>query len=99
MRFFKFLLWKAYFDRGWGLLNQVKYGIVLLGLYESVTAQSIKITIVIGFIYCFACLIAGRLWFKYKLIETENEIDNIFNPFQKEVRNYMENGKVFKPTK
>ena len=90
---YKILLWKAYFDKGFGLTNYFKY---LLGFY-ALASQEIIITLIIALIYSIICLVIGRLWYHYKLIETENEIGNIFNPFVKEMRNVVcKKRKIFK---
>jgi hypothetical protein len=85
MRLYKFLLWKAYFDKGFSLTNYLKYFLVLFGW----ATEDIKTTIIISAVWCLCCLIIGRLWFKFKLIETENEIANIFNPFCRDVRKHL----------
>ena len=86
MRLYRTILWKAYFDKGWSLTSYIKYAIALFGL----ASLDVKSTMIIGIIYGLACLVLGRIWFKYKLIETENEIGNIFNPFQKQVRQKLQ---------
>jgi hypothetical protein len=82
LRFFKILLWKAYFDKGWSLSSYLKYAVALF----AVRVPNVKIGVVVAGIYGIFCFIAGWWWFKLKLIETENEIQNIFNPFQREMR-------------
>lgn len=79
---FKYLVLKAYFDKGLGLTNYVKYLIAFFGI----ASLDVKSTMYIGIAYLFFCYFLGRWWYKHKLIETENEINNIFNPFMKEVR-------------
>tara|TARA_R100001530_G_scaffold136358_2_gene116704 strand:+ start:8373 stop:8684 length:312 start_codon:yes stop_codon:yes gene_type:complete len=79
---YKILLWKAYFDKGWSLTNYFKYPLIAFGW----ATDNVQATLIIGLIWAFSCLILGRVWFKYRMIDTENEINNIFNPFQREVR-------------
>jgi len=90
MKFFKVLLWKAYFDKGFSFLNYLKYGIAFFGL----ASQDVQTTLIIAGIFGVLCLIFGRLWFYFKLIETENEIQNIFNPFCQEVREGLKDRKI-----
>lgn len=79
---FKILLAKAYFDKGYGLTNYFFKLVAVFGL----TTQLAKATFYILFFYSFLCYFIGRWWYKYKFIEVENEINNIFNPFQREMR-------------
>ena len=85
MRLFKLLLWKAYFDKGFSLTNYFKYVLLLFGWGTG----DVRATIVVGVVWALVCLILGRVWFHYKIIETEHEIDNIFNPFAQEVRKHI----------
>ena len=82
MRGYRILLLKAYLDKGLSLTNYVKYLITFFGLASS----DVKTTLIIAFVYAFISFFIGYFWFKYKLIDTENEIGNKFNPFQREVR-------------
>ena len=82
MRLFKTLLWKAYFDKGFSLTNYFKYALLLFGW----ATADVKTTITIGIVWCVVCLVLGRVWFHYKLVETEIEIVNLFDPFAREVR-------------
>lgn len=83
MRAYKLLLWKAYFDKGWALTNYFKYIFAFVGIFNLVSARN---AIYLGVIYGVSCLLIGWIWYKCGFIETENEINNIFNPFQKEIR-------------
>ena len=85
MRFYRTLLQKAYFDKGFSLTNQFKYILVLFGW----ATDDVKKTIIVGVVWAFSCWLLGRWWFRKRLIDTEKEIDNFFNPFQREVRNYI----------
>ena len=78
-------LQKKYLETGLSLSHYVKYLIAFFGF----ASRDVKTTMIIAIIYAFLCLILGRLWFRYKLIHTENEIINIFNPFQREVREHI----------
>lgn len=97
MSAYRILLWKAYFDKGFGLLNYLKYVLVVAGFGAAFQGISIYWIIFIAFVYALACFMLGRYWYKHKLIDVENEINNIFNPFQREMRDYIrltENRKV-----
>ena len=83
LRFFKTLLWKTYFDKGFALTNYFKYLLLVFGW----ATNDVKTTIIIGIVWCLVCVILGKMWFKYRLIDTELEISNIFNPFCRDMRN------------
>ena len=83
MKAYKFLLWKAYFDKGYGLTNYFKYALAFSGVFRLITAKTALIAV---FFYLISCFFLGWIWFKVGLVDTENEIQNFFNPFMKEVR-------------
>ena len=75
-------MYKLYFDKGLALSNYFKYLIAFYGL----ASLDLKATMYIAFGYAFFCVALGWFWINYRLIETEAEISNILNPFQREVR-------------
>jgi len=79
---YKFLLWKTYFDKGFSLTNYFKYVLLLFGWGTG----DVKTTTLIGIIWVIFCFILGWTWFKFKLIDTEIEVQNQVNPFVKEMR-------------
>ena len=89
MRLFKLLLWKAYLDKGFAQTNYFKYALLFFGWGTG----DVETTLWIGVGWAFLCLIIGRLWFHYRLIDTEAEIVNLFDPFAREVRAKL-NGKA-----
>ena len=95
-KLFKILLVKTYFDKGWGLLGQIKYLILLFGFLEGIRTQSIHLTIVAGVVYCAVCYLIGRIWYKNRFVDVEMEISNIFNPFANDVRKKLKIRKVYK---
>lgn len=90
---YKILLWKAYFDKGFSLTNNLKYALVLFGW----VTQSKTQTIAIAIIWAISSLIIGRLWYGYKIIEIENEVGNHVNPFAREMREFARRGKQASP--
>lgn len=78
----KILISKAYFDKGYGLTNYFFKLVAVFGL----TTGFAKATFIVLFFYTGLCYVLGRFWFNTGLLDTENEIQNRFNPFQKEVR-------------
>lgn len=82
MKGYKFLLWKKYFDTGYGLSNYVFKLIAVFGL----ASQRVGDTFIILGAYSFACFIVGRWWLYSDMLSTETEIQNMFNPFVTEMR-------------
>jgi len=78
----KWLLYKAYFDKGYALSNYFKYLIAFFGL----ASRDVSTTLIIGFVYAVFCFILGWFWRKKGLWDAELEIVNQFNPFCKDVR-------------
>jgi hypothetical protein len=88
---FNFLLYKAWFDKGLGITSYFKYLLAFVGIFQLVDA---KMGIIILFLYLVSCFILGYLWYKHKLIDVENEIGNLYNPFQREVRRKLSARKI-----
>lgn len=82
MKYYKFALHKAYFDRGYSITNYIKYIIALFGL----SSLNVKLTLFFGFIYAIACYFVGRIWYKKGIMIAEVEVGNQFNKFVKEMR-------------
>ena len=79
---YKLLLLKAYFDKGLGLTNYIKYMIAFFGI----ASLNAKVTLILGIVYGVLCFIVGWVWFKYRLVEVEKEIENKYNLFVTEMR-------------
>lgn len=79
----KLFLLKAYFDKGFGLSGYVKYLLAFGGLYQFISK---KLIIYLGIAYIISCFVIGWIWYRFGYTDLENEIQNRFNPFQKEVR-------------
>ena len=87
MKYYRIALAEAYFQRGFGKLNLVKYALALIGIDVLIKGVSIYWVFLAGFIYCIVCYLLGRLLFKIKYIDAEIEVINNINPFVKEMRN------------
>ena len=86
MRGFKILLYKAYFDKGFAVLNYVKYVVAVVGVGAAFQGYSLIGLFLLGLCYGMICFVVGWLWFRYSFIETEQEIQNLYNPFCRDVR-------------
>ncbi len=78
----RFCLWKAYFEQGFGLMNYLKYLILLFGL----SSLDVSATLILGFIFGISCFFVGWAWYKWNWIRYEKEIQNHFDPFAGQVR-------------
>ena len=83
---FSILMQKNYFDTGWAFWSMIRYVIVLTGLAEGFSTQSLKYTLMIGFAYGIFCYVFGFFWFKYGWINAQHEVANRYNEFMKELR-------------
>lgn len=81
-RKYKVLLWKRYFETGYGITGYLKYGIALFGI----SSLDVKSTLFLGLVYGILCFAIGYLWYKKRFVEVENEISNRFNLFMREMR-------------
>jgi len=79
---YKLLLLKAYFDKGLGLTNYIKYMIAFFGI----ASLNAKVTLILGIVYGVLCFIVGWVWFRFRLVEVEKEIENKYNLFVTEMR-------------
>lgn len=87
MRFYKFCLHKAYFDKGFAFFNYLKYPLFLIGLGDILaTGGEWTRVAVIGIAVGVLCYFLGRLAFNSKYVEAEHEVQNQINPFVQEVR-------------
>lgn len=81
----KFVLFKAYFDKGWAITGYLKYGIALFGI----SSLNVKYTLILGLFYGVACYFIGRIWLTQGFESIEQEIYNRINPFVSDVRNHI----------
>ena len=88
---YKFMLWKAYFDKGYAFLSYPKYILFLVGLGDVIASGgNYWNVVIIGAFIGVACFIFGKILYKKNFVDAELEVTNVFNPFQREVRSYME---------
>ena len=78
----KFVLFKRFFDTGYGITNYFKYIIALFGI----SSLNIKATLALGILYGFFCFFVGWAWFRYKFMEVDTEVGNRTNRFVGEMR-------------
>jgi len=84
-------LWKAYFEKGYGITSYAKYLLFLIGMNEVMQKNSMKLILIAGVIYLTSCFFIGWFWYKTNFIRAEAEVGNRFNYFQEEVRNKLIN--------
>lgn len=91
MRFetkYKILLWKGYYDKGFSITSTFKYIFYFLGISFGILedTQFIHYLSYAGIVYLVGCVPLGYLWYRYNWIEAEQEVNNRYNLFQKDVR-------------
>lgn len=87
---FKLVLWKSYFDKGFGLTNNLKYPLGLFALYDATSSKNIKITIILGSVWAVSCFFIGWWWYRKDWNAAELEVTNRVNPFVQEMRTLQE---------
>lgn len=87
MKFYKIVLWKAYFDKGWGLMNYPKYAIFLIGAGDVIKNNGDYTNIIIG-TFCVAifCFLFGKWAYSSGWVSAEEEVRNKIDPFVREIR-------------
>jgi len=82
MKFYKFALWKAYFDKGYAVTSYLKYFVAIIGI----AGFPAKFLIPLFIIYGISCFVVGWIWYKFRITDAENEVGNRYNPFVKQMR-------------
>lgn len=82
MKYYKFCLLKAYFEKGYALTTYFKWMIAFFG----VASNNILWTMIMGIVYIPICFIIGYGWYKLDFIKAEIEVHNQFDLFVKEMR-------------
>ncbi|MAH51805.1 hypothetical protein CMI37_38670 [Candidatus Pacearchaeota archaeon] len=96
MKYYRLMLWKAYFDKGYGVTSYFKYLIAFYGM----SSLDVSLTMILGMFYGVSCFFIGYFWYKCKLVDAEHEVNNVVNPFIREMRDKMEALKeISKPKK
>ena len=87
VKLYKIALHKRYFDTGFGVLNYVKYPLVLLGF----AIPDVKSIILVALGYAIICYFLGWWWLNKGMTEAETEVGNRYNPFVQEMRKAFKN--------
>lgn len=87
-RFWNLLLWKTWFDIGNGWTGYLTKVLMVIGIGFAVdSVDNLLLIFVLGIIYAGVNFLIGWAYMRFGLFETQQEINNIYNPFVKEVRN------------
>jgi hypothetical protein len=89
-KFLKLALHKRYFDQGFGVLNYIKYPLMLLGF----AIPNTKYIIIVAILYAMICYFLGWWWLNKGMQTAETEISNKFNPFVAEMREIIDKRKI-----
>ena len=79
---FKILVNKAYFEKGYGLSHYLFKLIAVIG----VTSNDMRNTLISLIGYSVGCYILGAVWYHFRIIEVEYEVRNRYDPFIREMR-------------
>ena len=86
MKYYRFCLYKTYFEQGYNITNYVKYLIILGGLQEGFSTNRLTFTFIVAFVYAISCFFIGWGWYKFRFIDAEIEVRNKVDPFVREMR-------------
>jgi len=93
-RFWNLLLWKTWFDIGNGWTGYLTKVLMVVGIGFAVdSVKNIGLIFILGIIYAGINFLIGWAYMKYGLFETQQEINNIYNPFVKETRTFINGNK------
>src|SRR3972149_9458017 len=85
-RFWNLMIWKTWFDIGNGWTGYITKVLVIVGIGFAVDdIKNVFLIIILGIIYAGINFLIGWAYIKYGLLETQQEINNIYNPFEKQV--------------
>jgi len=90
LKAYRLLVAKAYFDKGLGLSSLLKYAVAVF----AIKIPNNSWAIISGIVYAIFCYVIGRFWYTHRYVDTENEIQNAFNPFQREMREHIKKRKI-----
>lgn len=87
-KLYKFVLFKAYFDKGYSWLSYPKYIFLLLLGADTIASggENMLRIIILGLVYLVFCFILGKILYKKNFVDAEFEVGNVFNPFVREMR-------------
>ena len=86
-RFWNLMLWKTWFDIGNGWTGYLTKILMVIGIGFAVdSVNNLLLIFVLGIIYAGVNFFIGWAYMKFGLFETQQEINNIYNPFVKEMR-------------
>lgn len=91
MRFYRIAFLYACFNQGYAVTSPIKWGIGMFGI----SSLNVVSTMIFYSLYLLSCFFFGWLCFKIGYVDAQNEVNNQYNPFAKEVRKKLSryNGK------
>lgn len=90
---YRLLLHKRYFDIGYGFTSIMKYLIALFSGVDAILTGDMTKVFIAGFSYVIFCYLFGMIFIKFGWYEAEQEVDNQYNMFQKEMREKLDKRK------
>ena len=86
-KLYKFCLWKAYFDLGFGLLSYPKYVLFLVGAADIIRSDGdYSRVLILGIVIAVGCLLVGKWLYSNGYRAAEHEVQNYVNPLAIEIR-------------
>jgi hypothetical protein len=86
MKYYRLMLWKAYFDEGYGFTSYLKYLIAIIGIGDAIINKNLLLILLLGLGYGISCFFIGAFIFKSGMKNAMHEVQNNVNPFVREMR-------------
>lgn len=91
---YRLLLHKRYFDIGYGFTSIMKYLIALFSGVDAINTGDMTKVFIAGFSYVIFCYLFGLVFVKFGWFETDQEVNNQYNLFQREMRKKLDKRKT-----
>lgn len=86
---YRLMLWKAYFDEGYGFTSYIKYLIAVIGISDAIINRNIWFVVGLGLVYGVLCFFLGAFIFKSGMKDATLDVQNAVNPHFQRVEKYI----------
>lgn len=80
------MLWKAYFDEGYGVTSSLKYFLAVIFGANAIIQEDLMLLFIVAIGYGILCFILGVIIYHSGMKDAMHEVQNKVNPFVSEMR-------------